>query len=157
MFYAERAGRRPPADRLDSVGTERPPAVTVLGSPPNPLFPELTRRFDGAPVLGYLNFSDGRPDPRFRKALADVFAFLLDAGDRAPWKTVFDWLTARAEELERSGSAASATCRRRRRFCPPPSATCRPRTASTTPTCSRTNPMKRSSTPSSWRAAARRC
>jgi hypothetical protein len=70
------------------------------------LFPELVRRFDGASQLGYLNFSDGRPDPRFRKALAEVFGFLLTAGDPAPWATTHGWLTARAADLEASGSAA---------------------------------------------------
>ncbi len=70
------------------------------------LFPELTRRFDGATLLGYLNFSDGRPDPRFRKALAEVFGHLLGAGDPAPWATAGGWLAARAAALEGSGPAA---------------------------------------------------
>ena len=70
------------------------------------LFPELTRRFDGSTLLGYLNFSDGRPDPRFRKALAEVFGFLLSSGDPAPWVAAAGWLSARAGELEGSGPAA---------------------------------------------------
>lgn len=70
------------------------------------VLPELTRRYDGAAALGYLNFSDGRPDPKFRKLLADVFGFLRDVGTRAPWDVVAGWLTARAAELEQSGSSA---------------------------------------------------
>lgn len=67
---------------------------------------ELTRRFPPDRIVGYLNFSDGRPDPRFRKALADVFGFLAERNDRTPWVTVLAWLTAQATELEASGSAA---------------------------------------------------
>ncbi len=71
-----------------------------------PLFPELTRRYDGSTLLGYINFSDGRPDPRFRKGLAEVFAFLLGHDDPAPWETTLGWLAARADELQQAGSAA---------------------------------------------------
>ena len=71
-------------------------------------FPELTQLFDPSKPLGYLNFSDGRADPRFRKLLADVFGHLLAKRDPAPWITVRDWLLAAAEDLERSGSAAFA-------------------------------------------------
>jgi hypothetical protein len=67
---------------------------------------ELTRRFAPTQLLGYLNFSDGRPDPRFRKALAEVFGYLLSAGDQAPWATALGWLVARAADLEKSGASA---------------------------------------------------
>lgn len=70
------------------------------------LYPELTRRHDGSTLLGYLNFSDGRPDPRFRKALAEVFGLLVSSGDQTPWLTACGWLSARAGDLEGSGSAA---------------------------------------------------
>ena len=72
----------------------------------DPLFAELTRRCEPAPLLGYLNFSDGRPDPKFRKGLADVFGALASVGDRTPWATAGNWLTSRAAELEGSGPAA---------------------------------------------------
>src|SRR5262249_37197502 len=79
------------------------PGLPGRGDTPlmEPLLPELPRRFDGAAPLGYSNFSDGRPDPKFRKSLADVFGFLAEAGDRAPWQTALAWLTARADELEK--------------------------------------------------------
>ena len=70
------------------------------------MLPELSRLFDARPVLGYLNFSDGRPDPKFRKALADLFGFLLAAADPAPWRTTLAWLTSRVAELEQSDSPA---------------------------------------------------
>lgn len=69
-------------------------------------FPELTRLFDPTKPLGYLNFSDGRADPRFRKLLADVFEHLLEKYDPAPWATTGAWLLTTATDLEKSGSAA---------------------------------------------------
>ena len=69
-------------------------------------FPELSRRLDPSKLVGYLNFSDGRPDPRFRKAVADAFAFLHEHRDPTPWASVRRWLLAAADDLNRSGSAA---------------------------------------------------
>ena len=60
------------------------------------IYAELGRRFDAGKLLGYLNFSDGRPDLRFRKLLADVFAHRIDAGDTTPWQTTADWLARAA-------------------------------------------------------------
>lgn len=70
------------------------------------LLPELTRRFDPSKPIGYLNFSDGRPDPRFRTLLADAFGFLLQSNDPAPWLTLRRWLQSACDDLEQSGSAA---------------------------------------------------
>ena len=69
-------------------------------------FHELSRRTEPAKLLGYLNFSDGRPDPRFQKGLADAAAHLLDAGDPAPWRTLPLWLTHELNALVASGSPA---------------------------------------------------
>ncbi|MCU0704503.1 MAG: hypothetical protein MUF18_11050 [Fimbriiglobus sp.] len=70
------------------------------------LLPELTRRFDPSKPIGYLNFSDGRPDPRFRALLADATGFVLESNDPTPWATLRRWLLAACDDLERSGSAA---------------------------------------------------
>ena len=78
----------------------------LQGEPTTVFYPDLTRRFDGSTVLGYLNFSDGRVDARFRKSLADAFGFLTESGDATPWVTIPGWLRHRADELEQSGSAA---------------------------------------------------
>ena len=67
---------------------------------------ELSRKIEPAKLLGYLNFSDGRPDPKFQKGLADACAALLDGGDATPWVTVPRWLAAACTNLEASGSAA---------------------------------------------------
>ncbi len=68
--------------------------------------PEMSRRFDPAKPVGYLNFSDGRPDPRFRLLLADAYGYLLEHNDPAPWRTLGRWLLAACHDLEKSGSAA---------------------------------------------------
>src|SRR4051794_10244279 len=67
---------------------------------------ELSRRHDVGKLLGYLNFSDGRPDPRFRRSLAEAFGTLLERSDAAPWTTLGLWLTASCNELAAGGSAA---------------------------------------------------
>lgn len=70
------------------------------------LLTELDRQYDARPILGYLNFSDGRPDPKFRKAFAEGFGILLTAGDRAPWATLATWLRQQVTRWEQSDSAA---------------------------------------------------
>jgi hypothetical protein len=70
------------------------------------LLPELNRRFDPPKLIGYLNLSDGRPDAKWRRLLADAFAFLLDRDDATPWATVHSWLSTAADELSRNGSTA---------------------------------------------------
>jgi hypothetical protein len=69
------------------------------------IFHDLSRKTDPGKLLGYLNFSDGRPDPKFQKGLADAAAFLLAAGEPAPWEALHRWLAAALAELEGSGSA----------------------------------------------------
>lgn len=70
------------------------------------IYHELNRKTEPAKLLGYLNFSDGRPDPKFQKGLADAFGHLLAAGEAAPWAVVPGWLLQATAELEASGSAA---------------------------------------------------
>src|SRR4051812_16991715 len=70
------------------------------------IYHELSRKTEPAKLLGYLNFSDGRPDPRFQKGLADAVAVLADGGDAAPWRTLPGWLAHALAELEAGGAAA---------------------------------------------------
>jgi hypothetical protein len=67
---------------------------------------ELSRRTEPAKLLGYLNYSDGRPDPRFQKGLAEAIGWLIETGDPAPWETATRWLIATLAELQASGAAA---------------------------------------------------
>ena len=70
------------------------------------LFSALARRFDPSKPIGYLNFSDGRPDPRFRKALADAYGYLLEQGDAQPHRTLGQWLQQACKDLNAGESAA---------------------------------------------------
>lgn len=70
------------------------------------IFHELSRRTDPAKLLGYLNFSDGRPDPRFQKGFADAGAHLLEGGNPAPWRALAAWLAHELDALVAGGSAA---------------------------------------------------
>src|SRR5438876_453364 len=70
------------------------------------IFHELSRKTDPAKLLGYLNFSDGRPDPRFQKGLADACAHLLASGDTTPWRTLPQWLGHELTGLVAAGSSA---------------------------------------------------
>ena len=63
------------------------------------IYHDLSRKTDPGKLLGYLNFSDGRPDPRFQKGLDDTFGLLLDRGDPATWKTAPGGLLAASDDL----------------------------------------------------------
>ncbi len=70
------------------------------------LYHELARRTDPAKLVGYLNFSDGRPDPRWQRLLADAVGHLLERGEAAPWAALAVWIRQACDELQSSGSAA---------------------------------------------------
>ena len=70
------------------------------------IFHELSRKTDPAKLLGYLNFSDGRPDVKFQRGLADAAAFLTASGDTSPWNALARWLVQNLSELEASGASA---------------------------------------------------
>ena len=59
-------------------------------------------------LLGYLNFSEGRPDPRFQKQIHDAFAFLVEHGSVKPWEDLRQLLIANLQTLQHAGSAAFA-------------------------------------------------
>ncbi len=67
---------------------------------------ELSRKTEPAKLLGYLNYSDGRPDPRFQKGLAEALGWLVESGDAAPWDAATRWLAATLADLQASGAAA---------------------------------------------------
>lgn len=57
-------------------------------------------------LLGYLNFSDGRPDPRWQKQVNDAYAFLAEHGEPEPWNALLDWLRLRLRALHEGESSA---------------------------------------------------
>src|SRR5262245_30047572 len=76
------------------------------GGDVNELFSELDQRVPPATVLGYLNFSDGRPDPRWQKQLHDAFAFLADRRVDRPWDILPQWLRRGLASLHAGGGSA---------------------------------------------------
>src|SRR5580692_11264584 len=67
---------------------------------------QLEQTVPMAGLLGYLNFSDGRPDPRWQKQLNDAFAWLDQPGSSAPWSEILGALAASLERLHSAGSSA---------------------------------------------------
>ena len=59
-------------------------------------------------LLGYLNFSEGRPDPRFQKNFHDAFVYLAAHGAEQPWNALRTLLLTRLRALQQSGGAAFA-------------------------------------------------
>ncbi len=59
-------------------------------------------------LLGYLNFSEGKPDPRFQKQFHDAYDFLIENGSAEPWRELPSVLQSRLQTLQASGSAAFA-------------------------------------------------
>jgi hypothetical protein len=57
-------------------------------------------------LLGYVNFSAGKPDPRFQKQINDAYAFLAAQGSVRPWQDLYPALTSGLETLHRTGSVA---------------------------------------------------
>jgi hypothetical protein len=57
-------------------------------------------------LLGYLNFSDGRPDPRWQRQLDDAFARIAQTGAPRPWELLLRALRTSLQELHDAGSAA---------------------------------------------------
>lgn len=56
-------------------------------------------------LLGYLNFSNGRPDPRWQKHFNEAFGWFGMQGDPQPWQSLLDWLQIHLPELAETSSA----------------------------------------------------
>jgi hypothetical protein len=72
---------------------------------------ELDRAVPLQGVLGYLNFSAGRPDPRVQKTLNEAYAFLRGCRLPAPWRLLYQALQRKLAELQAGGTAAFRDCR----------------------------------------------
>ncbi len=66
---------------------------------------ELEQTASLSGLLGWLNFSDGRPDPRWQKQLNDAYSFLAERGEAAPWQALLDALTAGLRNLHATAAA----------------------------------------------------
>src|SRR5690348_835810 len=69
-------------------------------------YAELERAVSVSGLLGYLNFSDGRPDPRWQKQLNDAYAFFAQRGEPRPWLALLEGLKAGLDKLHAGGSSA---------------------------------------------------
>lgn len=63
-------------------------------------------------ILGYLNFSEGKPDSRFEKQLNDAYAWLARRADShdsgrtpPPWEALYEALTGKLKELQKESGA----------------------------------------------------
>ena len=103
-------GGRPAGVCFNNAGrrrVERAASAPAGGGGPavDDRFTKLEQAAPLSGLLGWLNFSDGRPDPRWQKQLNDAYAFLADDGEPAPWQALLDALTAGLHKLH--GSAAA--------------------------------------------------
>ena len=99
-------------------------------------YAQLEQIVSASALLGYLNFSDGRPDPRWQKQLNEAYAFLAEHGEAAPWQAILDWLSARLRDAaRRSSTAAFRDVTQAETVLAWPTAYCRP-IGVITPTCS---------------------
>ena len=68
----------------------------------------LAKREQAVPLsslLGWLNFSDGRPDSRWQKQVNDAYAFFAEQGEPTPWQALSNALTVGLRELHASAPA----------------------------------------------------
>ncbi len=57
-------------------------------------------------ILGYLNFSEGRPDPRVQRQWNEAYALVAGQGEAKPWLTLAQALKARLDTLHNEQAAA---------------------------------------------------
>jgi hypothetical protein len=67
---------------------------------------ELDRRVPLQGMLGYLNLSTGKPDPRFQKQLSDAYAFFAERGGQEPHQALRRALDAKLAELRAGAGSA---------------------------------------------------
>lgn len=71
-------------------------------------FPGIDKAVALPALLGYLNFSEGRPDLKFQKQFHDGYAYLADHGSERPWSDLGEVLLDRLTQLHEAGGAAFA-------------------------------------------------
>src|SRR5262245_43230459 len=69
-------------------------------------FAELARAAPAGQLLGWLNLSDGRPNPKWQRQLDDAFDALLRRQIPQPWTALRSWLLAQLQKLQTEGQAA---------------------------------------------------
>src|SRR6478735_4629539 len=92
MLHRDRGAMKPQGLKEDSAVQER--------------YAQLEQNVSASALLGYLNLSDGRPDPRWQKQLNDAYARLATAGAETPWRALIEQLLEALDRLQQGGSAA---------------------------------------------------
>lgn len=69
-------------------------------------FTDLDQLVSWPGMLGYLNFSTGKPDARFQKQVNDAYRFLVEKGIAEPWTVLHELLRTRLAALRTSGGSA---------------------------------------------------
>src|SRR5262245_61924956 len=69
-------------------------------------FADLDHAVPLQPLLGYLNFSEGKPDARFQRQFNDAYAFLANRGDNKPWASLARALRGKLESLKAASIGA---------------------------------------------------
>src|SRR5262245_22384496 len=67
---------------------------------------KLSQAGSASRLLGWLNFSDGRPDPKWQRQLDDTYAVAIQNDVEEPWDLIRGWLADELDVLEKSGNAA---------------------------------------------------
>lgn len=67
-------------------------------------YPELDQLVSWQALLGYLNFSEGKPDGRFQKQFNDLYVFLVEHGEPDPWLASARILRQHLDTLRSAGS-----------------------------------------------------
>jgi hypothetical protein len=61
-------------------------------------------------LLGWLNLSDGRPNPKWQRQLDDSYAIIASSQPDRPWEVLHRWLGEELTALEAAGNAAFRDC-----------------------------------------------
>ena len=70
------------------------------------LFPELKSHVSTTALLGYLNFSDGKPDPKWQQEMHRTCAWLLSQNVERWWSMLSQWLRQELQTLHQGESTA---------------------------------------------------
>lgn len=62
--------------------------------------PDLEKTVSLQATLGYLDFSEGKPDPRFERSISDAYRVLWQAGVDTPWRVLHEQLRAKLDRLK---------------------------------------------------------
>ena len=72
----------------------------------DPTQAELSRTVPASWLLGWMNLSDGRPDPKWQRQLDDAYDHLVSQKGGQSWMVLVSWLRSELNHLQTSGSPA---------------------------------------------------